>query len=124
MRIVCPGCKATYEVPPALLTSGRKLRCAKCANDFQPNPVESPPEAAPRLTRQPEPSPQALVRPGREQTRPLSRRQRTVARAVAAGWAASLLVLVGLGWASLAWRMPIMHAWPPSTRLYAALGYA
>lgn len=42
----------------------------------------------------------------------------------AVAWAASLLVLALLVWAAFAWRGDIMQAWPPSTRVYAALGLA
>jgi hypothetical protein len=37
-------------------------------------------------------------------------------------WAASVLILVLLAWAAYGWRAEIMHAWPASERLYAALG--
>jgi hypothetical protein len=37
-------------------------------------------------------------------------------------WVGSFVVIVLLGWAAYAGRTPIMHAWPPSIRLYAALG--
>ena len=37
-------------------------------------------------------------------------------------WAASLAVLGALIWAMIAWRADVMRAWPPSERLYAALG--
>ncbi len=39
-----------------------------------------------------------------------------------AGWAASILLLAALLWAGVAWRGNIMRAWPPSERLYTALG--
>ena len=39
-----------------------------------------------------------------------------------AAWVASLLALVLLAGAAIAFRTPIMHAWPPSTRLYDAMG--
>ena len=38
------------------------------------------------------------------------------------GWAASVLVLAGLLVAAGHWRMAIMQGWPPSVRLYTALG--
>jgi hypothetical protein len=37
-------------------------------------------------------------------------------------WIASLVLLGALAWAGIAWRTSVMHAWPPSERLYAALG--
>ena len=41
---------------------------------------------------------------------------------VAAAWAASLVALLVLGWVAYEWRGNVMAAWPPSERLYAALG--
>lgn len=43
---------------------------------------------------------------------------------VLAGWVLSLAVIAGLAWSAYAWRAQIMHAWPPSERVYAALGLA
>ncbi len=37
-------------------------------------------------------------------------------------WVASLLLLAAMGWAGLHYRQEIMRAWPPSARLYLALG--
>jgi hypothetical protein len=37
-------------------------------------------------------------------------------------WAASLALIVLLGWAGYAWRAQIVEAWPPSARMYAAFG--
>ncbi|MGC8468896.1 MAG: hypothetical protein ACP5NI_03225 [Acetobacteraceae bacterium] len=37
-------------------------------------------------------------------------------------WVASLLLLAGAGWAGVRYRQEIMRAWPPSVRLYLALG--
>jgi hypothetical protein len=37
-------------------------------------------------------------------------------------WTASVVAILVLGWAAYAGRATIMHAWPSSARLYAALG--
>ena len=39
-----------------------------------------------------------------------------------AGWVVSIAAVVGLCWAAVTWRYDIMHAWPPSERLYSTLG--
>ncbi len=44
--------------------------------------------------------------------------------AALAGWAISLALLAALGWSGVRWRTDVMRAWPPSERLYAALGLA
>jgi hypothetical protein len=37
-------------------------------------------------------------------------------------WAVSVLIVASAIGAGIAFRTPVMKAWPPSTRLYAALG--
>lgn len=51
-------------------------------------------------------------------------RTRRVRAAALTGWAVSLVLLAALGWGSVRWRGDVMRAWPPSERLYAALGLA
>ena len=44
MRIVCPSCQATYQVPDKLLSGPpRKVRCARCGADWLPEPAAKPP---------------------------------------------------------------------------------
>jgi hypothetical protein len=45
-------------------------------------------------------------------------------RGAVAAWAASLVILVALGFAAVHFRTEIMQAWPPSARAYALLGLA
>jgi len=40
------------------------------------------------------------------------------------GWAGSVLLLALGAWSAVAWRGDVMHAWPPSGRVYSALGLA
>lgn len=42
----------------------------------------------------------------------------------ALAWVASLVVIAIAVAALYVWRDPVMHAWPPATRLYTALGIA
>lgn len=42
----------------------------------------------------------------------------------AAGWAFSLGIVLALGWMAVYHRTGIMHAWPPSQRLFTWLGLA
>jgi len=52
MRIRCPSCSATYEVPDAMLDPPRTVRCAKCTHDWiavaivEPEVVEEPEQTA------------------------------------------------------------------------------
>ncbi len=158
MRITCPSCHAPYEVPDTLFgAAARKVRCARCAFEWlpepaaaapappeaapvQPAPVQpapaepvpvdpAPPEPPPRLRPEPRAErplrPEALTPPGR--VPPSSMRARTRPAPVLASLAVlaiSLVVLISLGWAAYAWRTEVMHAWPPSQRVFAALGLA
>lgn len=45
-----------------------------------------------------------------------------LAGAAAIGWAATVLVLAAGAWGAYAWRDAVMEAWPPSQRVYLALG--
>ena len=38
------------------------------------------------------------------------------------GWIGTIALLATLGWAAITWRADVMQRWPPSERLYAALG--
>jgi predicted Zn finger-like uncharacterized protein len=141
MRIVCPSCQAAYEVPEALLGAGaRRLRCARCANEWVPDlpaaavpaVVEPPPPALPppeppeeRLEPRPFREPRVLPSPRVEGEPPPFTRHRQRQFPVlgsAAVVLVSLVVLAGLGWAVYTWRGDLMQAWPPSERLFAVLG--
>jgi predicted Zn finger-like uncharacterized protein len=149
VRIVCPSCAAAYDVPEAALAPGRAVRCARCGTEWAPlaaaprTPLASPqPLAPPRpaawdvpervTTSAPLAEPDAgaslprrskvlLTEPAPEATayRP---RRRDAAPLLA--WLASLALLLVLLAAAYTWRDRIMTAWPPSERLYAALGLA
>lgn len=43
---------------------------------------------------------------------------------VLAGWILTAFVLLGSAWAAYVWRAEIVRAWPPSARVYTALGVA
>ncbi|MGI3777472.1 MAG: zinc-ribbon domain-containing protein [Janthinobacterium lividum] len=159
MRITCPACNASYEVPDAMLVAGRAVRCARCMREWEPPlpspaPAEAPaspafephaPEPAafepsafeidgfalpppdrPRFTdedldRTPAPKSPAwrgVLLPNDEARPPAA----TGRRDGWVGWLASAVLLAALAGAAIAWRGPVQHAWPPSTRLYAALG--
>ena len=117
MRIACPSCNATYDVPDGVVAAGRTLRCSRCATDFVARapvpPVPDPPPAALRLN-------QAERFAATTAAVPMAGRP---AKLVLAAWALSIGVIGAAVWAAIAWRAPIMQAWPPCTRVYAALGY-
>jgi predicted Zn finger-like uncharacterized protein len=119
MQIVCPACTAAYEVPLTMLKPGQAVRCARCAHEWVPSLTALPAEpvavpVAPRVDTEPMRDEISL---------PLDwspvASHGTVLRLA---WAGSVLALLLLGWAAYAERTPIMQAWPPSVRVYAALG--
>lgn len=137
MRIVCPSCTAAYDVPDGLVAARRVLRCAKCGAEFSPEVPSAPAVRAE--------APSAMVEvversPGQDAPRlapadglsALAATPPTGLRAVGgsrklaviAAWGFSLALLGVGGWAFIAWRQVILHAWPAAGRVYAFLGYA
>ena len=138
MRIVCPTCAATYDVPDSLLTGTRAVRCARCHGQWTPEPPEhdeplrwpdetpaepppaEPTEAAPEpaepVPPRPRPSLSAMDRLAAQPTISTSSARLRVA------WAASLVLVLLLCAGAYAGRAQILHAWPPSARMYAAFG--
>ena len=138
MRIVCPSCQATYEVPDAILASGpRAVRCARCATEWTPGPPPEPDVAAAPEPPVPPPPPNP---PQPEAAAPITAPRIAEPRVplhlppeqpdkpgpalwvAIVAWALSLAVLGAAGWAAVSYRSDIMTAWPPSERVYTALG--
>jgi len=133
MQIVCPACTAAYEVPPTLLKPGQAVRCARCGREWVPAPpapevpMDAPVEAKPAaaaapLPPPPPPEPELIPLAPRPPTARSSKSRANVVLRLA--WAASVIAVLLLGWGAYAERSAIMRAWPPSIRLYAALGLA
>jgi hypothetical protein len=51
-----------------------------------------------------------------------SSKRASAKRAPVGAWIVSIIVLIGLVGAAVAFKMPIMKAWPPSERVYDAVG--
>lgn len=93
---------------------------------MEPPPGAPPPHALVARADSPDEDPDGLVPPAEADAENIadvgdSRRPDTLIRLA---WTASVLAILLLGWAGYEWRAPIMHAWPASERLYAALGLA
>ena len=126
MLISCPNCAAGYDVPDHLLAgAGKRLRCARCAQEWLALPE---PEAAAKLAPDiaPEIAPVfAPARPPPIDRPPAPSRQagnRALASLALAGWVLSIGLLGGIGWGAVHWRSQVMAGWPPSERLYQAVG--
>ena len=123
MRIVCPACAAAYEVPDERVKPGRRTRCTRCETTW--TPVDEPPESVAEPADR-----SAAFLPGAPfESQPLDRLVGAAPPPVAParsgvwmGWLATVVVLAGLGWAGYNFRTTVMQNWPPSTRVYAALG--
>ncbi len=151
MRVVCPSCAAVYDVPePMLGARARTLRCGRCATEWTlPAPKQGAPPAAKKPPEAPvKPAPERegpglrpvslMAAEPRTETVPvlaIPERERPFVRTEAPpprrgpgnglawlGWGASLVLLGLLVWGAYADRGAVMHAWPPSERLYAWLG--
>ena len=151
MRVVCPSCDAAYDVPDSVVAARRRMRCARCQTLFTAtdadNPEPVPPAVPPALPPARKP-PIAWLDPAMEEAAPvdapppvtpadlsIDQTERLVplegeepagrwrVASVLAGWIVSAAVLAACCWAAITWRDRIMHAWPASTRIYAALGY-
>jgi predicted Zn finger-like uncharacterized protein len=149
MRIVCPACDATYDVPDAMLGAGtRAVRCAKCGHEWMPaensvaplppddvdfdadEPASARPTSA-ALEADPQGRHEPRLNPLRPRGEPRAAAPvppppdppppRGGARAIVA-WALSILLLAAAGAAAVAWRTQVVATWPPSQRVFAVLG--
>lgn len=145
MRIECPRCAARYEVADGLIgPAGKSVRCAKCgavwlagrSADLAPEPPPQWPEPPQRPVMPPPPPPPppppredpalaefgaAQAAKGRDEAPPPPR-PRSLMPAAILGWVATLLLLGAAAWGAYAHRDAVIEAWPPSERVYLALG--
>ncbi len=118
MIVTCSNCAARYMVDPEQLGSaGRPVRCARCAHTW----FQKPPEDMPRRI-EPIPYPEAPrpIPPG--SNLPALRGPRRRANRI--GWLALVLFVGVIAGGGLGLRERIVAAWPPSQRLYEAIGFA
>jgi hypothetical protein len=126
-----------------LLAGHSAVRCAQCGHQWRPDlhhaPAAPPPGSTLRSAFDSETLPPSLEESPMEiaaaEDAPIliapERTPRTVPPPprpagflVWLGWVCTLAVLVLVLWGAYARRDAVMQAWPPSTRLYAALGLA
>ena len=142
MRIVCPACSTTYEIPPAQLGSAARLvRCARCQAEWTVEPAaehEVAPEPAAALPAEHvAATPVAFAESGRErlipapivEPRPVER-LRVPPRSTPRGLnpsertalGVSVVILCGLIACAFIWRGELMTIWPASRRLFGWFG--
>jgi predicted benzoate:H+ symporter BenE len=120
MRIVCPSCEVAYEVPQPVLERRLLLRCARCAHEFRPDWHDPAPVFADDSGAVDDAVAEAGGDAPAAAAAGVSREERVQ---VLAAWGASLVVIIIGIWLGIAFRQPVMNAWPPSARVYSALGW-
>jgi predicted Zn finger-like uncharacterized protein len=123
MRIACPSCAAEYEVPTSRLTPRKLVRCARCggewvairdASELSPDANDTLAEHDPDRTREAEGALPPMTAMDRlaASAPPPSRPAR-----LTAAWIMTFVILAVAVAAVIAWREPIVRAWPPSGRI-------
>ena len=121
MEITCPACAARYDVAERMVLAARAVRCVRCGTTW--TPVQAPPAAVAELS-----APESAFAPdGRERAMteaspPQALRDRPGGWPLRLAWLGSLVVVLVAGWSVIHFRHRIAAEWPPSARLYAAVG--
>jgi len=144
MRIVCPHCAAAYDVPDGLLTGHKSVRCARCTQEWQPvqassapAPIAAPVAIAAIESAVASPPPPPVVQNPVQTRRTVDLGPTAIDRLMATpqkkshgglalglAWLFSIVLVAALLAAAYVERATVMAVWPPSVRLYAALGLA
>jgi predicted Zn finger-like uncharacterized protein len=125
MRIACPSCAATYEVPDSRLKPGQMVRCARCGGEWVPKAepehvteslASDEPETGPYTgqeveTAKAQPALTAMDRLASPPPPP------PWSRSLLAAWILTGAVLTGAVAATIIWRQEFMSIWPPSSRI-------
>jgi len=132
MILTCPECATGYFVDDAQIgPGGRKVRCASCGARWTATPGGAVEAAAPH---DPAPAaPEATVEPGAESLtagdlprafRSRVEEEKRMRRAAVTGavWAGAGLIVVAIIGAAIFFRESVVHAWPQTASVYAAIG--
>jgi predicted Zn finger-like uncharacterized protein len=147
MRLSCPECDASYELPETMfLTGPRMVRCVRCSHAWLGGVVEpaaAPPEPPPAQAEPAKTDAETEAEPARRQS-PLRRRAAPAPQEagpitpfdmgldpptsprtgmwVLAGWVFTFVFLGAAGAGCWLYQDDIIQAWPASARLYEVLG--
>lgn len=138
MILTCPACATSYFVPDtAIGQNGRRVRCKSCGHDWRASLEDEPleltpgtdPEADATREAAPEPAPESLAEtpapelPKAFRAKAEQKRRMKKAATLGAAWVAGLVVLMGVVGALIAYRLPVVEAWPQTASFYKAIGF-
>ena len=121
MILTCPACSKRYALASSAIgAEGRKVRCGNCGETwFQDPPAIEEEEPVDVIVPPPDAiEPPPLRRGSNLPALPHQVRRRSGRRL----WAALVLALILLILGAVIGREPLVAAWPPSARLYEAIG--
>ena len=105
--------------PEIALSEAAPPEVAQPPERAPPAPTMPPLRQEPRLTSY---RPRTGQREDDESLPPRDDELRLSRHGAMIAWIFSVVLLAVIGWAAVAWRTEVMAAWPPSERLYVALG--
>jgi len=124
MILTCPMCTTRYLADGrAFVPSGRNVRCAKCGHVWFQMPVGPETEPEPEPVVEAPAAAAGTVEAMADAGFVRQKRSSLAANlATGAGWAVLVLLIFGLGAATVKYRDAIAELWPQTATLYAALG--
>jgi len=126
MILTCPLCTTRYLADAKMFAPpGRNVRCAKCGQVWFQTPAgpESEPEPEPTIEKQASAGAEAASEMRYAMAATPQRWWGSAgALAGALSWAALIVLVLGLGGATVKYRESIASLWPQTATFYAALG--
>ena len=123
MRIACPDCAAAYDVPDAMLSADREVRCARCGRNWAPLAVPAPrSDEVVDAHPEPPPAPPGLVSRGGSQPEAPLPPSSLDGRRLALAWGGSIALLLLAVTGVFLFHPEIAAAWPPAVRLFRTMG--
>lgn len=117
MILTCPSCATRYLIDPSALgEAGRLVRCARCSHSWNERPPEDMPK---RVDVMPPPERVTPLPPGSN----LPALNNQPRRRGLIGWAALVVVIVGIAAGGYFARDKITEVWPDAALIYAGLGF-
>lgn len=134
MRVACPSCSTSYEIPADRLAAGKSVRCARCGASWAPIPLEVGADETPTEPHiEPAPDPNQIgpnqsgpnpvqAEPPQPMAMESAAPARPSSRLLLAAWIGSGIVLIVAVGAIVVWRNDLTRFWPPLGQLYKVFG--